>query len=489
MAGHTIGDPELDGLVAQLQKLGKHQYAQVVSTASKNRKGARARQAVAQIVNDDIQSSLLAAGWEQACPDCGSVRFVKDGTRNGLQRFVCRDCGRRFTTTSGTFLEKSNYMWDVWVKVVYDLVNCIGMDRTLKSLHDDYGCLRMHRETLWQMRMKVLYAAWSIPSPTLRGTIQMDDSFFREGQKGTRELVNPLPRSANVERKPRYGARPSLLGTLGPEFASATCAVDNTGHCVVRSLSMGVPTSNQVVKFIKEHMTDIAFLATDDDSTYRKAIRSMSLPHYICPSSRLSALQEEGYAQLSADPEEVEHPAVFITVKATGKNYESDEVIGFTAMDEDGEVLMDRMFRPVGKEAWYEKADNPKHIRPADVFGNDEVGTLDESAREIEALLATAKSVIGWNLHFQLDMLHACRVNVPAERKFVDLSPALYEDARKPNRNRRNAFDANAQKKLSQAVYDCLGEHYSAEAPLDDVIYLWRIWQAEFGSGRGDAAP
>lgn len=200
-------------------------------------------------------------------------------------------------------MEKSGYMWDVWVKITHDLVNCIGMKRTLKSFRDDYSCEKIHHETLWRMRMKVLYGIYSIPSPTLRGTIQMDDTFFREGQKGTRELKNPLPKTANVERKPRYGARPSLLGTLGPEFASATCAVDNTGHCVIRSLSMGEPNERQIRDFITEYMEDIAFMATDEDTTYGKAIKSLSLPHYICPSKLLNALTDEGHTQLSSDPE------------------------------------------------------------------------------------------------------------------------------------------------------------------------------------------
>ena len=140
MNDYTLGNPELDDLVSQLNKLGKHQYAQVVSAATKSRNDGKPRQAVVQIVNDDIQSNLLDTGWQISCPECGSTDFIKNGTRNGLQRFKCRECRHRFTTTSGTLLEKSNYMWDIWGKVVHDLINDIGINRTVKGLHDDYGC-------------------------------------------------------------------------------------------------------------------------------------------------------------------------------------------------------------------------------------------------------------------------------------------------------------------------------------------------------------
>ena len=140
MNDYTLGNPELDDLVSQLNKLGKHQYAQVVSAATKSRNDGKPRQAVVQIVNDDIQSNLVDTGWQISCPECGSTDFIKNGTRNGLQRFKCRECRHRFTTTSGTLLEKSNYMWGIWGKVLHDLINDIGINRTVKGLHDDYGC-------------------------------------------------------------------------------------------------------------------------------------------------------------------------------------------------------------------------------------------------------------------------------------------------------------------------------------------------------------
>ena len=260
MAGKGTGDAKLDELVSQLRSLGKHQYARVVAAVSDGRGNASVRREVAAIVNDDLQANLAAAGYELSCPGCGGDDFARDGARNGLQRFKCRECGRRFTATSGTFLEKSGYMWDVWVKITHDLMKERGVQGTLRSLRHDYGCDDIDVKTLWRMRMKVLYAIWTLPSPVLHGTIQMDDTFFREGQKGQVELVNPFPKSANVERKPRHGYQPSLLGTLGPEFASATCAVDGTGHCVIRSLSMGEPTARQVREFIGEHLEDVAFL-------------------------------------------------------------------------------------------------------------------------------------------------------------------------------------------------------------------------------------
>ena len=43
------------------------------------------------------------------CVYCGSSRVVRNGTRNGLQRFLCRDCGRVFNERSGTLFAGMKY--------------------------------------------------------------------------------------------------------------------------------------------------------------------------------------------------------------------------------------------------------------------------------------------------------------------------------------------------------------------------------------------
>ena len=43
------------------------------------------------------------------CVYCGSSRVVRNGTRNGLQRFLCRDCCRVFNERSGTLFAGMRY--------------------------------------------------------------------------------------------------------------------------------------------------------------------------------------------------------------------------------------------------------------------------------------------------------------------------------------------------------------------------------------------
>ena len=73
--------------------------------------------------------------------------------------------------------------------------------------------------------MKALSA---IPSPVLHGTVQVDDTFLRDSQKGSRELYNPLPESFNTPRIPRNKKHRSVKTECGPqgnEYSAITCAM------------------------------------------------------------------------------------------------------------------------------------------------------------------------------------------------------------------------------------------------------------------------
>ena len=37
------------------------------------------------------------------CPHCKSSKVIKKGTRNGYQRYECKDCERKFNTEGNAF--------------------------------------------------------------------------------------------------------------------------------------------------------------------------------------------------------------------------------------------------------------------------------------------------------------------------------------------------------------------------------------------------
>ena len=52
------------------------------------------------------------------CPHCGSVKSIKHGTRNGRQRYFCKDCGKTFGDTNGTVAFRSKLSVGKWIEFI-----------------------------------------------------------------------------------------------------------------------------------------------------------------------------------------------------------------------------------------------------------------------------------------------------------------------------------------------------------------------------------
>ncbi|MCW6659349.1 hypothetical protein NHG25_02530 [Aerococcaceae bacterium NML191292] len=61
--------------------------------------------------------------------------------------------------------------------------------------------------------MKLIHALSEMPMPQLTGVVQVDETFIRESQKGSRQLVSTI--SKNTNQKPRYDRQPSQYGIMG----------------------------------------------------------------------------------------------------------------------------------------------------------------------------------------------------------------------------------------------------------------------------------
>ena len=301
-----MADPSwtTEQLIEQIASHGINEFLYIIDEASKI-KDQRIKNLIRDYVAKDHQQHLTQTGWTPTCPECGSKHIRKDAKRREIQRYRCCDCGKRFTAFSGTLLEKSNYTWDIWVEVIHGMLSGLSLAATQQVLIDDYKCVKINTDTIWLMRMKVMAAIAALPSPTLSGVIQFDDTFFREDQKSSGVLLNPLPSDILEEREPRYGRQPSQLGIRSPEFATVSTAIDQSRHCVIRLLAMGVIPIETLYDFIVDHTEGISYACSDADGNYINVFSDMGLPHYVHPSNYLDIIKAAGYEQPSKKDEEL----------------------------------------------------------------------------------------------------------------------------------------------------------------------------------------
>ena len=113
------------------------------------------RRKAVELVGDVVRAAMFddaaGDGYEvERCPRCGSVAIVKKGkSRNGEQRYLCRDCGRTFSGSTGRVLGTSKLPRETWMAYA----ECFVLMLPLRECAGRCGvCLK----TAWTMRHRLI---------------------------------------------------------------------------------------------------------------------------------------------------------------------------------------------------------------------------------------------------------------------------------------------------------------------------------------------
>jgi len=142
-----------------------------------------------------------------ACRRCASTKVVKNGTQNGLQRYLCRDCGKSFNALTGTPLSR---LRDKDLFEAY--AQCIRKGHTVRKAAAAVG-LTLDKSLRWRHRF--LSEVDTHQPKTVTGILDVDETYFRESQKGSRKLTRPArKRGCKASGRGRKGTDwvPVLVG-------------------------------------------------------------------------------------------------------------------------------------------------------------------------------------------------------------------------------------------------------------------------------------
>ncbi|MBR1380657.1 MAG: IS1595 family transposase [Alphaproteobacteria bacterium] len=115
------------------------------------------------------------------CPYCHSNKIVKSGKQNNNQRFYCNECHKKSCMTTKTPIAYSNKSVDVWYKY-------IGLMCKKLSLREIAKELGINKNTAFLWRHKILNAFSTLNTDKISGIVEADETYFRESQKGSRNL-------------------------------------------------------------------------------------------------------------------------------------------------------------------------------------------------------------------------------------------------------------------------------------------------------------
>ena len=254
-----------------------------------------------KMITVNLEERLNKLEINKTCPNCNSHLKVKNGKRpNGIQEYKCKECKTKFTAFTDTILEKSHFHWDIWVKILELTINNYSVEKIVNILQNDYKCSNINSKTIWHMRLKLIHSIANLPVPTLTGVIQIDETFVRESQKGSKNLISYIK---NEERLPRYGKIPSKYGITGSEFATITTAIDNRGYSICEVSGLGRLKEDIFYELFNEKIDNPTFICTDGNNVYSKYSELLNIPHYIKPSNYNDTLNKNNYYNANNEEE------------------------------------------------------------------------------------------------------------------------------------------------------------------------------------------
>lgn len=189
------------------------------------------------------------------CPYCKKESdMIKKGFNNGKQRYQCKGCKHVFTYNSHTITMYSKLERSVFKMIVLDTLSCIPIKKTAADLN-------LSIPAVFENRHKILCALEALlynERLKLEGTIEFDETFELESQKGARQ----------IKRKARKRGGPSTYRGLSHEQICIVTTTDRNGHEIFKAVGFGKPTTNSILENFVENLVPKSIIYTDGSFCY-----------------------------------------------------------------------------------------------------------------------------------------------------------------------------------------------------------------------------
>lgn len=209
----------------------------------------------------DVIKKLLASETTADipnCPYCRSARAIRYGHKCGKQRFLCKQCGRTFVTTTNTVMSHSHFNKAVWQEVISDTVQGNAIEYTAHRLG-------INHRTVFDMRHKLLLALQELPETEqtmLAGVSELDETFVLECYKG-----RPLPETAG-RRARKHGAKAQKRG-ISNEYVCICTGIQRRGDAYAATANRAKPDAEELTEIFKGHIAQDTLVLCDGLKSYR----------------------------------------------------------------------------------------------------------------------------------------------------------------------------------------------------------------------------
>lgn len=198
-----------------------------------------------------------------ACPHCGSSHIVKNGTRNGHHKYVCKNCKKNFTYRTNTVLSGIQKL-NKWNEFVEDF-----MSLNISPLKDLVFRLKVSEQTIFNWRHKLLSVLVTKEPKFVNEVVEFDEAWFLISRKGRQNMDITNRWAYRSWRRSQRGDTPywaKVFFTYGRTTKNLDVHLSNMGRVRKRHLQPYFTPAmfNNVTMFTDKHPAYKGFFADNN---------------------------------------------------------------------------------------------------------------------------------------------------------------------------------------------------------------------------------
>ena len=198
-------------------------------------------------------------------PICGSDHFVKDGhDKKGRQKYLCKDCGKWFVSTTGTIFSRSRISYNDWTSFMAAELNGLSLEAESVQIS---RCI----STCFTMRHKLYKAVEEIMDKKLSGQIELDPTYESINLKGTKP--RNMPRFS--KKRGKNNSRNGIRGITDHDVC-IIAAVDEHDNMFLKIAGLGMESQDKLEQFSSYFHKDSTIISDD-----KPCIKGFALNHQM----------------------------------------------------------------------------------------------------------------------------------------------------------------------------------------------------------------
>lgn len=189
------------------------------------------------------------------CPSCESKSVWRYGPADGgLQRFVCRGCGFRLDSLTGTVLERSKSDMPTWV----DFVRLMRLDVPLDAIAEVCG---MSHQTAWDWRHRLFEAIDGYQDKlVLRDRVWLDETYITDT-----DLT--------------HGYGQAAKRGLSKQKVCMVVAIDVHKNPVAKVCGHGKPSSKRIRDALENNIAEGSTIVGDKERAHNALVKAVKGTH------------------------------------------------------------------------------------------------------------------------------------------------------------------------------------------------------------------